>query len=273
MRWSGAMRRPADRRGQSTVEWLAVIGGVALAFAAGALVADGLPARLATRLAPPATRLDRATLAAAIAGRRDVPTLAGAEAWLAEDVGATAARREVARAIVAAVRSHHGAWLRPFAITGAAVRGRRTRAVVEPRGAIEVRLVDAEDERRADGAALTGADRVGAGAITLGWSGAGALARRVARPLGLAVGAAQLALGLVDGAEARQPPGTRAGDVLVCRRVAIRIEAAALPGRSRVVRGWRVGVLRDGRLVLDAVADHDPCRSPAGGEAGRGRAG
>ena len=251
------MRRPAERRAQATAEWLAVIGGVALAFAAGGLLAGGLPQRIADRLDPPVARPD---LAAAAGGRAGALTLAGAQAWLAEDVGPVQARAAVERAVVAELHAHHAAWLGPTTLSGAPIRGRRTRAAVVPFGPVAVRVVRADDERRAR---ATTADRIEAETILLGWSGVGALARRLARPLGLAVGAAQLALGLVDEGEARQPPGTRAGDAIVCRRAALRIASAAT-GRVRRASAWRVGVLRDGRLVLDALSADDPCRAPAG---------
>ena len=234
-----------------------MIAAVVLAAAAGGLVAQGLPQRIAARLDPPVARPD---LAAAAGGRVGALTLAGARAWLAEDVGAVRAQAAITRAVVVEVRAHHAAWLAPITLQGAPVRGRRTRADVRPTGPLAVRVVTAADEADVHAPLARHVER---SAVALGWSGVGALARRLARPLGLAVGATQLALGLVDEGAARQPPGTRAGDAIVCRRAAVRVTSAAT-GRSRQVPAWRVAVLRDGRLVLDALSADDPCRAPAG---------
>lgn len=234
-----------------------MIGGVALALAAGGVLANGLPQRIAARLDPAVARPD---LAAAAGGRPGALTLTGARAWLAEDVGSAQARRAVDRAIVAELRARHAAWLRPVVLLGAPIRGRRSRAEVVPLGPVEVRVVGARDEALARVPATA---RVEAGARALTWSGIGALARRLARPLGMAVGAAQLALGLIDEGAARQPPGTRAGDAFACRRAAIRITATAT-GRVRRATAWRIAVLRDGRVVRDALSADDPCRAPAG---------
>jgi hypothetical protein len=125
---------------------------------------------------------------------------------------------------------------------------------------LESRVVTFADERVRT-APPTLDDRAAALAAALGWQGASTIARRIARPLGLADSAIKLAVGLAAG-ETALPPGARAGDVVVCRRASVSTRSGvALRATSRVA--WRIGVLRDGRLILDGVTTDNPCAAPA----------
>ena len=73
------MRRPAERRAQATVEWLAVIVAVGAALAAGSLATSEVARHVAERLAPsPADELGPQLLAAAVRGDRNALSLQGA---------------------------------------------------------------------------------------------------------------------------------------------------------------------------------------------------
>jgi hypothetical protein len=56
---------------------------------------------------------------------------------------------------------------------------------------------------------------------SLAWSATSALAQRIARPLGLAVGVVRRLVGLATEPVGGQPAGERAGDVLICQPATI----------------------------------------------------
>ncbi|MGI9117694.1 MAG: hypothetical protein ACR2JV_08700 [Gaiellales bacterium] len=259
------MPRRAERRAaQATAEWLVVLLSVSAALGAGVVWRhDAIASRVAAALARPMTSaaLGDADIDAAIAGRPGALSVLGARAWLADDVGPAAAHDRIVRRVAAAMTGDHPAWGTPLTIHGAPLRGRRARTTITATGALEVRVVGFADERDA-ATPPTLEDRAGAAATSLGWAGAGALARRIARPLGLAVGAVQLAAGLIE-SDTALPAGTRAGDIVVCRPAVAVTREAVRPGHESRLGVWRVGVLRDGRLILDAVAPEDRC-APTG---------
>ena len=257
------MPRRADRRAQATVEWAAVLVAVTAAIAGTTVwAAADRPQRIAVALdggshgATPSAP----ALTAAVEGRPGAISALGAQAWLEEAAGRADARRVLTRTVAEVMAHDHPGWGAELRMAGAPIRGRRSRSTARVTGPIESRVVSFADERGLS-APPTIADRAGAVATALGWQGAGTVARRVARPLGLAVSAIQLAVGLADG-DMGLPPGARAGDIVVCRRALVAVEGGALPGRTTHT-AWRTGVLRDGRLILDAVTSADPCRAPA----------
>lgn len=259
------MRRPADRRAQSTVEWVALVGAVGAAFAVGAVATSELANRVAARLEPAAVdHLEARALAASLHGERGAVSLPGARAWLVEERGEEQADRLLTAAVGRELAQFHPGWGSELRIVGPPVRGRRATAMVRSRGPIAVRVVTADDER----AAATGPtpiERAGAGATSLAWSGAGTAAQRLARPLGIAVSALQAVLGVVGG-DTAQPPGARAGDAIVCRSATATVTGGTRPGIRSIDGLWRIGVLREGTLILDAVrAGPSPCRLPADG--------
>jgi hypothetical protein len=129
-------------------------------------------------------------------------------------------------------------------------------------GPLAVRVVSFDDEA-ALAAPPTSRDRATAAATALSWSAAGALAQRIARPLGLAVSAVRMLIGLAEPAPGL-PPGGRAGDVLACRPATVTITSALHPVRPLRSAAWRVVVLRDGRVIADLVAPTNPCGAPVG---------
>lgn len=259
---SVAVPRPAERRGQAAAEWIAVI--VAISVLLGGTIWLGAPQvrRVSQALdhAGPRRTLSDQDLLAAIAGRPDALSPLGAVAWLDEEEPASGQPR-IAAAVAHAMRVQHAGWGRDLHVSGPPIRGLRTTRVVHATGPVEARVVTFADEREGT-RDPTLADRAGAAGTNLAWQGMGTLARRIARPLGLAVGALQLAVGLIHGDDAL-PAGVRAGDIIVCRSATITAHGGVRPSASPHP-GWRVGVLRQGRLILDAVALQNPCRTPAG---------
>jgi len=258
------MRRPAERRGQATVEWLALIVAVAAALTAGSLAASQVARHIAERLDPPPDdQLDPSTLTAAVRGEANAPSLQGAQVWLAEEHGETLARRRITAAVVAELLRAHPRWGEDVRLAGVSRLSPSPAAMLRSEATTEVRIITAADERAA-GMHPDAHERAAAGAASLAWSGIGALAQRIARPLGLAVGVVRALLS-VQADEPMQEPGTRAGDVIVCRPTSALITGRGLPAGRRIGGLWRVGVLRDGRLILDAVRNGtSPCRLPAG---------
>ena len=255
------MRWPAEQRAQATAEWAVVLLAVG-AVLTGAVVwsTTDRPRRIAAALEPPQTDAERARLAAdAIAARPGALSMLGAQAWLEETEGPDEAQAAITAGVAVALRRDHRAWGADLHLVGPPLRGRQARSTVRTVGPLESRVVTFADERRHT-APPTLDDRASALATALGWQGASVIARRIARPLGLAVSAIQLAVGLADG-ETSLPPGARAGDVVVCRRATVATRSAV--GRHTTHTAWRTGVLRDGRLILDAVATANPCRAPA----------
>ena len=260
------MRRPAEaRRAQAAAEWAAVVAAVAVALAAGSLAARGLAGAVAARLDHGSTRPGEAELAAAAGGDDGALGLLGVRAWLAEGEGRAMAEAAVDDAVRAELARSHPAWGGALRLVGPAVRGRRTITEVRPTGPVAVHVVGVAEEAAAGAQGTPTRDRAAAGATSLGWAAAQSLAQRIARPLGLAVAAVQMALSMEDQALA-PPAGERAGDAIACRAVEVRTTGGPVARPRRIAGLWRVGILRDGRLVADAVrAGPDPCRAPADG--------
>jgi len=256
------MHRPADRRGQATAEWVAVVLAISAVLGGATWLTAPQALRIAQALAPTAQSpgITDQQVADAVMGRPGALSPLGADAWLRDD-DASAAPSRLATAVTTTMQLQHPTWGRDLHITGAPIRGRRSTSTVQSTGTLQVRVVTFADERtRTRDPSLS--DRAGAAGTNLAWQGAGALARRIARPLELVVSAVQLAAGLISGDDAL-PAGARAGDIIVCRAALIEVQSGVLPGRESH-HGWRVGVLRGGRLILDAVASDNPCAAPAG---------
>ncbi len=238
------MRPRADRCGQATLELL-----VLLVVAVGllAIVAVALP-RIAPVVAAALNGDAPAPIAAsaddAIAGRGFSVT--AARALLGDAAVVDAARRRTAPALARGLRV-----VPPRGLS----RGGSVRAV-STADVPSVRLVTADDEEHYRRHGTTGGERVSAAGASIAWDGAEILARRLARPLGVAVGAIHA---LVDdrGLPDPLPPGTRADDVVVCQPVRL---VAANPLANPATRAWHVVILRGGRIVVDALsADGKAC--------------
>jgi hypothetical protein len=254
------MRRAAEpRRGQATVEHAALILAVAAALALAGLTQTGLPNRIAAALGggAPADAPATADLAAAVAGAPDAPTPLGARAWLAEAVGPDAAERELERAVERHLRARHPGWLDDAALGEIAIAASTT---THP-GRVVVRIVGHGEELRHAQRRTTRGERVRAGVLALLLDGATTLAHRISRPLGLV--ASGLRLVATPRTPDPLPPGSRAGDVIACRPVLVTRHVPLRGQASATARGWRVVVLRDGRIVADALtADDRACRAP-----------
>ena len=256
------MQRRADCRGQATVEWIAIVLAISAVLCGATWLGAPQALRIAQALAPdaPPYGITDQQVADAVMGRPGALSPLGAIAWLRDD-DASAAPSRLVTAVATTMQVQHPTWGRELHVAGAPIRGRRSTSTVQSTGTLQVRVVTFADER-----ALTRdpslADRAGAAGTNLAWQGAGALARRITRPLGLVVSAVQLAAGMISGDDAL-PAGVRAGDIVVCRAALIEVHGGVLPGRQSH-HGWRVGVLRDGRLILDAVVSDNPCAAPAG---------
>jgi hypothetical protein len=257
------MPKPAERRGQAAAEWIAIVVAVSAVLGGALWVGAPQAARIAGALAPtsPQRAVSDQALVDAVAGSNGALSPLGARAWLRE-TDPTSAQSRIVAAVAAAIRDQHPNWGDDLRITGAPIRGRRTTSTIRSFGPIEARIITFADERERTRAPSLSA-RAGAATVNLSWQAAGSLARRIARPLGLAVSAVQLAAGLISGDDAL-PAGVRAGDIIVCRAAKISVEGGALPPPPGHA-GWRVGVLREGRLILDSVAAENPCTAPAGG--------
>ncbi|MBM3681743.1 MAG: hypothetical protein FJW81_10595 [Actinobacteria bacterium] len=254
------MRRAAEsRRGQATVEHLVLVAVVATAIALVALVRTGLAERLAGALAgePAATAPAPADLAAAVAGSAGAPTPLGARAWLAETVGPAAAERALERAVERHLAERHPAWLRDAALGELSIAA----SAAQHAARIRVRIVDHGEERRFAARVTTPAERLRAGVLAILLDGATTLAHRISRPLGLA--ASGLRLVAVPKAPDPLPPGTRAGDVIACRPVLVTRHMPLRGQATATAHGWRIVILRAGRVVADALsADDRACRAP-----------
>ena len=259
------MPRPADqRRAQATADWLAVVAAVAAVGLGAALWTNGeAPTRLARLLAEPRSEAHVAarTIADSLQARPGALSVLGTEAWLIEERGAPAARAELARA-VAALLAQRGFGGEDLRIAGASRGSRTPLATITVDGPLTVRVVSFDDEA-ALAAPPTSRDRATAAATALSWSAAGALAQRIARPLGLAVSAVRMLIGLAEPAPGL-PPGGRAGDVLACRPATVTITSALHPVRPLRSAAWRVVILRDGRVIADLAAPTNPCGAPVG---------
>ena len=265
------MQSPADpRRGQASVEWLAILLVVAaLLTATTATVAyTNLVQAITERLDGTATPSPTATLALdrSLSGRTGAISLGGARAWLAESIGTDAADQQLHTAIVARLPSHHPSWLSDLTIRSLPSRSGTSRIVARGTGEIAVRVITASDEALYGAGQTTGTERTVAAATSLGWDGAGIVADRIARPLGLALSAIHLLASLSTGANP-QPPATRADDIVLCRPVILLTADRTMYSPLKRSQAWRIGVLRDDQLILDMISSTDsPCIGPAGHE-------
>lgn len=255
------MRRAAEaRRGQATVEHAALALAVAAAVGLVGLAQTDLPGRIASALGGEGTAAipAAAALSAAVAGTPDAPTPLGARAWLAESIGLDAADRELARTAERHLRERHPEWLRGAAIGEIAIDA----SAAQHAGRIRVRIVGHDEELRHTLRRTTRGERVRAGVLALLLDGATTLAHRISRPLGLA--ASGLRLVATPATPDPLPPGSRAGDVIACRPVLVTRHVPLRGQESTTAHGWRIAILRDGRLVADALtADGRACRAPA----------
>jgi len=264
------VRPPASsRRGQAVVESLvlSLLIAALTATSAGLLRQSVLVDRLGALLTGQSTAAPAALkeLPAALAGRPGGLTLSGARAWLAEDVGDAAASLQVNVMIAADARQRHADWFEPLVVAQLFGRNQQGAVVANPYGATRVRLVTPAEESAIGARAHPAEQRLLAAATELAWSGAASLARRLSRPLGLVVSAAQLLTSATSSGDP-VPPGARADDIVLCRPVAIAMQARNTRQTTPIGRAWRIGIVRRGRLVLDALIDSPaPCGGPAAG--------
>ena len=264
------MRRPANsRRGQAAVEFPALILLVAAlaATSAGLVRQSDLVNRIGAQLIGQATPAPAAlsVLPASLAGQPGGLTLSGARAWLTEDVGEAAARLQVNSMITADARQRHAAWFEPLAVPSVVGRTQHGAIIASPYGATLVRLVTPAEEETIAAEAHSTRERLVAAVTQLAWSGAASLARRIARPLGLVVSAAQLVTSATS-SDDPVPPGARADDIVLCRPVVIARQSRTAQQMTPIGRAWRLGIIRRGRLVLDALIDSPvPCGRAAAG--------
>jgi len=265
------MQSPADRhRGQASVEWLAILFVVAalLTTTTVMVVHTNLVQTITERLGGTAAPPPAATLALdhALSGRTGAMSLGGARAWLAESIGGDAADQQLRTAIITRLPEHHPSWLAGLTIRSLPSRTGTRRIVARGTGEISLRVITASDEALYAAGQTTGTDRTIAAATALGWDGAGIVARRIARPLGLALSAIHLLAGLSTGTDP-QPPATRADDIVLCRPVVLLTTSRTTYSTLPRGHAWRIGVLRDDQLILDTISSTDgPCVGPAGHE-------
>ena len=201
----------------------------------------------------PATR---AALDSALVGDPTGPTLLGARARLAEEVGPSSADRLVA----AALRSHlvetHGDRLATTVLSEPL--GDAGRLIAITAGRPRLRLVSPADEARASLVDYRTADRNRAAGEAVAWSSASTILNGLRRNLGTGVSALRLLLE-ASATHDPLPPGARAGDLVVCLPVLLR-----LTERPEVRPGWRIVVLRHDRMINDRIAPTPiHCAGPA----------
>lgn len=245
--------RAAERRGQSTVEYVAVIALVATAIGGALLLArTSLPTLITTALgrtpptAPDPSPAARATLEAALVGDPDALTLLGARARIAEEVGTAAADRILAETVRSHLERRHGEAL--ARVTLSEPIGSAGHLVASTTGRPRLRLVSPADEAYASLVDHRPEDRDRAAAEAVAWSTASTILNGLRRNLGTGVGALRLLL-TATATDDPLPPGSRAGDLVVCLPVDIR-----LTQRPAVRAGWRIVVLRRDRIVDDRIA-------------------
>ncbi|MSO47496.1 MAG: hypothetical protein EXQ67_05375 [Thermoleophilia bacterium] len=254
------------RRGQASSEWvtIVVVAVALLTTLAATIVHTHAVETIANRLDGEATPPPASTLALdeALSGNAEALSLVGARAWIAESIGKEAAEHQLHAAIVTRLPERHSAWLADLTIRTLPSRSGTRRVIAHGTGEVETRLVTASDEARYTTRATTGTDRVVAAATLLGWDAIGAMARRIARPLGLTISAVHLLASLTP-SEAPQPAGSRADDIVLCRPVAIVTAHGDHVSRLPLGRAWRIGVLRHDQLILDTIATTNaPCADP-----------
>ena len=265
------MQSPADpRRGQASVEWLAILLVVAAVLTAttATVAHTNLVQTITDRLGRTASPPPAATLALdhALSGRAGAISLSGARAWLAESIGTDAADQQLRAAIVTRLPVRHSSWLADLTIRSLPSRSGTRRIVARGTGEISLRVITASDEALYAAGQPTRTDRTVAAATALGWDGAGIVADRIARPLGLALSAIHLLASLSTGANP-QPPATRADDIVLCRPVILLTADRTMYSPLTRSQAWRIGVLRDDQLILDMSSSTDsPCVGPAGHE-------
>lgn len=265
-------RRPANLRvkrgsrrrdGQSTIEYLAVLALVATLIGGGILLTR---TSLAPLIAATLGRTSDATtapspaaqegLATALRGDPSGPTLLGARARLAEDVGPAVADRILADALQTHLATRHGKQLAAAVLSEPL--GDAGRMVAHAAGRPRLRLVSPADEARASLADDTRRDRDLAAGEAVAWSATSTLLNGLRRHLGTGVGALRLLLA-ASATHDPLPPGARAGDLVVCLPVLLR-----LTERPGTRPGWRIIALRRDRIVDDRIAASPvSCAGPA----------
>jgi hypothetical protein len=260
-------------RGQATAEHLGAIVAVAavLAGVGGVLVRAGVPQAAPNGVAvalggereqpaAPAPRLQPATYASALAAVRGEPgaySLAGARALLEEDLGPLAGSAALDVLLLQEARRRHAAWFEP-----SSARFPRPNSPLVAHVAasgeddVAVHVVTPGEESAAGAPGPRGG--WSAALLSLAESAAGAAAHRVHAVAGLAVDGALLLGSRGDGAGDGVPAGERAGDVVLCQRFTLRVREGEGPEQV-AFDGVRVGVIRDGELVRDALADAPRC--------------
>lgn len=253
----------ADRRGQAAVEYVALFALMALLIAGGAALARAPIARWIastldhpTRTAgdPSPEALDVVT--AALTGAPDAPTLLGARARLAEELGPQAADRVFASALHSHLTARHGPALASTTLSDSI--GDAGRLVAITTGNPRLRLVSPADEARAS---LVDDDRAGrdrAAATVIAWSALSTALNGLRRHLGSAASALRLVLDASTNHDPL-PAGARAGDLIACLPVMLR-----LTGRPDSRTAWRIVVLRRDVVVDDRIAPQPTaCAGPA----------
>ncbi len=242
------------------MEHLGLAVAVAAVIAAVTLSPTALPERVAALLGgdSPTAPQARTALTAAVRGTPGAPSPLGARTWLAEAVGPAAADREVHRAVEQLLRERHPAWLRDTAVGEIAIEASATQQA----GRIVVRVVGHHEEQRHAERTTTPGERIRAGVLALLIDGATTLAHRLSRPFGLMVSGLRLIA--APAAPDPLPPGSRAGDLIACRPVLVTRHVPLRGQSSLTAPGWRIVILREGRVVADALsADDRACRAPA----------
>jgi len=256
--------RAAERRAQSALEYVALLGLVAAVLVATSAaigrtdLAPLIGGRIGLVDAPaPVTAMTREELRRALRAEGDALSLLGARALVLDELGEERAAPVVATAVDEHLRAHHPAWF--AALEVAPAHGPAGPLVAIPIGLPQVRLITPADEARHGLDAYDARGRMRAGATAIAWHGASSLANGLRRQLGLAVGAVRL---LVAGTALHDPlpPGTRSGDLVACLPVRV-----GFPARPATMRpATRVAILRDDRILLDALNPDDrACAGPA----------
>jgi Flp pilus assembly pilin Flp len=253
----------ADRRGQAAVEYVALIALTALLIAGAVVMTRSPIARVITGALEHPTTTEggpspeaRDAIAGALTGAPDAPTLLGARARLAEEIGPPAADRIFASALQSHLIARHGPELASTTLSDPIGDAGRLVAVTthHPR----LRLISPADEARSSLVDHDREDRDRAAATVVAWSTLSTALNGLRRHLGSAASALRLVLD-ASASHDPLPPGARAGDLVACLPVVLR-----LTGRPDSLAAWRIVILRRDRVVADRI-DPTPtaCAGPA----------
>lgn len=269
------MRRRADqRRGQATIEFAVLCLLVALLLLATLTaisrtgIVDLITVRLTGEQAP--SPASKQALTDALSGRLGATSISGAQAWLAEDLGGERALQLVTETIVLGAARRHPDWFGNTVLRQLPGTTRTGLLIAEPFGETRVRVVTPDQEAVFAALRPQTGERVAAATTALAWDGVAALAEQLARPLGIAVSTVHLLVN-ATASDSPLPPGTRAEDIVLCRPVNIVIRGRDADQNRLPTEAWRIGIIRRGRLILDALTD-DPrsCREPTAAQATAG---